>query len=400
MKKKLFLLSIVAVGMIAATGCSQKSTIETPESTPGAISFRTTHDFAKTRGAEETTGTINVAGQKFTVWGEQQTTPASMLMNNVEVTFDASANHFKSDNNYYWPVGDEEVKFWAVKNNYSGTPNVTGSAQTITDFEVAKAHSSTEAMTDLQKDLITAYNVGKKSTNEDTGMSLNFKHALSQIEFKATNPSTTTYDVYVAGVALYNIKGKGNLTFQSSTSTPNDMPTWSNQSEPTHYHNIGSAHTTKIEATATPLTQGPGAGSNFMLIPQQITGYTASNQQGAFARVFIRVVDKVSSSVLLPQSSTNPNEYEPVDIPLQDILWEAGKKYVYTLNFGTGWGNRPFIPTPTPTPTPNPGVNPKPVINPVVGPVTPTPTPVVGKPIFFTVTVSNFGNGAAQNLNM
>lgn len=62
--------------------------------------------------------------------------------------------------------------------------------------------------------------------------------------------------------------------------------------------------TTKIEATATALTQGSGAGSNFMLIPQQITGYSDTQRDGAFARVFIRVVDKVSSSVLLPQSST------------------------------------------------------------------------------------------------
>lgn len=399
MKKKLFLLSIVAAGTLVATGCSEKSAVETPESTPGAISFRTTHDFAKTRGAEETTVTVNRAGQKITVWGEQQTTTVSMLINGIEFVHDGTpANHFKSTTPYYWPLGNEDVKFWAVKNNYSGTPNVKSSTQTTIDnFVVAKAHSRTEAMTDLQKDLITAYNVGKKSTKESTGMDLQFQHALSQIEFKAINPASSTYDVYVAGVALYHIAGTGTLKFQSVAT---NKPTWSGLgAADTYYHNIGSVPKQRIAPTATALTQGAGAGSNFMLIPQQITGYSDTQRNGAFARVFIRVVDKVSGNVLHPTSAA-ANQFAPVDIPLQNITWEAGKKYVYTLNFGTGWGNKPFIPTPTPTPTPNPGVNPTPVITPVPGPGTPTPTPIAGQPIFFKVTVSNFGNGATQNLNM
>lgn len=108
-------------------------------------------------------------------------------------------------------------KVRAVKNHYSRTPNVTSSTQTTIDnFEVAKAHSSTEATTDLQKDLITAYNVGKKRRKSRTGMDSQFQHALSQIEFKAINPAST-YDVYVAGVALYHIAGTGTLTFQSSS---------------------------------------------------------------------------------------------------------------------------------------------------------------------------------------
>jgi len=400
MKKNLLVAGLLALGL-GATSCSENTAVDTPQATTGAISFRTLNDYAKTRGTEVTTGTMNQTGVKFNVWA-QDAGQTAFRMNGVEVEYDG-ATYFKSTADYFWPESGD-VNFWAVYNNYVGTTTVDNTTKNITGFVPTAAHG-TEPMTDLQKDLVMAYGTGNKAGNEATGMPLNFQHALSQIEFQALNNSPS-YDVYIAGISIHNLDGSADVTFQAAAA---DKPTWTNNGNAAtaavEYHNLGSFPSAAVGTTAGAVTSGAAAGSNFMLIPQDITAYAAGTITGSFARVYIQVRDKSSGDIIYPYATngggpvttSNENNVAAADVPLPAITWEAGKKYIYTLDFSNGVGNKPFTPV---TPNPNPGVNPEPVVPTPSPDPTPTPTPILGQPIKFVVTVEAWADGGTHNINM
>lgn len=75
------------------------------------------------------------------------------------------------------------------------------------------------------------------------------------------------------------------------------------------------------------------------------------------------------------------DEYAYVAIPTSSIIWEQGKKYIYTFIFGEGGG---YVPPTDPDPEPG----------------DPEPGDPVLVPISFEVTVDDFQNGDAIDINM
>jgi hypothetical protein len=114
-------------------------------------------------------------------------------------------------------------------------------------------------------------------------------------------------------------------------------------------------------------------GDNAMLIPQQLVAWDAENDkanadEGAYLSVYAQVETKDGARVYPKEDGM---DYAWLAVPI-DTKWEAGYKYVYTLDFTNGAGY--------PDPLDNPLGN----------------GPVLGGPIKFTMDVNPWGEKATM----
>ena len=385
----------VALSAIALTACNNEDVLEVNQGR--GISFQVATD-ASTKATATTTNTIS----EFNVWGF--TDANETLMNDVKVTgSNASGWTYNSGNDVFWP-NSGTVDFYAMSpKECGGTVNITSSAQTITNFTVN---------TDVTKqvDLLYALETDESKADHEEGatpVKLNFRHALSQIVFKAKN-TNSNLSVDIKGVRIAKVITGGDFTFPTSatstqlTTTPGNSDTQTDASWGTWelgkekgFYAAGITETKDITSTSgvKDLTSENGA---LLLMPQDITGWNIkgeNGQSGAEDRdTYFLVSCKIynvsgDDEVLLWPAK---DEYREVAIPVTDITWKQGKKYIYTFIFGEGGGyvppTDPEDPDPDPTPDPDPE--------------NPEPGDPVLVPVSFTVTVDDFQNGDAQNIDM
>lgn len=315
---------------------------------------------------------------------------------NGDVIKNVSGTWTNNSGNRYWPETGN-VDFYAHINagtNFSWNTATPG-APTITDYEVSTTVSD-------QKDLLYAVKKGVAKTS--SAVTLNFRHALSQIVFNAKNTNPNFY-VEVSGVTIYNVDNKGTYTYPSVSTDANNanhtgagsitggtQGSWA----------VSGTHTTDyaVEFTAVPvaynstatavdLTSAPASGKEFnynalLLMPQPATtawapASDASNSaNGSYIGIKCLVynvagtaVNKDTDVVLWGNGTGSTATAKELAIPAS-FSWEQGKKYTYTLVFGQGGGVTP------------------------PGPDTPTPVLV---PITFNVTVDDFVNAADTEIN-
>ena len=287
----------------------------------------------------------------------------------------------------YWPEG--AVDFYAHVN--AGTTfALNGGAPTFNNFTVASAVGS-------QVDLL--YAVKKGETKETNPVQLNFRHALSQIVFKARNESENIF-VQIQGVKVMNVKGSGTYTFPTASTDPN-LPT----SGTADSENRGSwaLANTKADYNVTfSLTDVKGSktnpavvnltdvlGTTLMLMPQTTNawnpetnpdpdGSTAGSEATTDTYLLVDcVIYNVSGEgSVLPgdnvclwgDGSNGSYTTKELAIPVK-FDWKEGHKYTYTLVFGNGNGGY--------DPDPDDPDNPEPVL----------------VPISFEVTVDEFLDG-------
>lgn len=122
----------------------------------------------------------------------------------------------------FWPDDAHTVQFYAAY-NYGGassvTPVWTATAADPTSPLVINGYK-VETTPGAQKDFIYAMHSAKKSDATDGKIGLNFRHALSQIEFAAKNNNPNIY-VEISGVKLMNVFNTGNFAFPTSSTSTN-----------------------------------------------------------------------------------------------------------------------------------------------------------------------------------
>lgn len=137
--------------------------------------------------------------------------------------------------NRYWPDA-AEVDFYAVTglndaSQFTMTTDESGyiTGAKIVDFQVAGPVKN-------QVDLMyaTSYDLNK-ADNGDDDVKLNFRHALSQVVFKAKNTNENLY-IEIDGVAVNNVKSKGTYVFSNSDDTHFN---WVNHSESGNTDDLG-----------------------------------------------------------------------------------------------------------------------------------------------------------------
>ena len=379
MKSKYLAVALSAVALVA---CNNEDVLEVNQGR--GISFQVATE-ASTRAQATTTSTID----NFKVWGF---TDGKTLMNGLEVSKDG--DDWTYDGTIFWPATD--VDFYSVSpaENCGGTVSITKDAQKITGFTVNTDQSK-------QVDLLYAVNKGEKKADHAEGskpVNINFRHALSQIVFKAKN-TNENLKVIVKGVKIANIKKKGDFTYPTSATTDNvasesgsitsgTQGTWDTPTDATTFSAGMDANGVTLNGkveTAVDLTTTTGENANktytgaLFMIPQALTPWNPETT-GALSQTNTGVYFLLNCQIL---SGTNKNiqvwpsdadeTFAEIAVPAETLTWEQGKKYVYTFIFGEGAGYEP-------------GENPN-----------PDPT-LVG--IDFKVTVDVFRDGANQDIDM
>ena len=279
----------------------------------------------------------------------------------------------------YWPEGD--VSFYAHVNG-TGFTWESGEVPTIEDYTVPTAVAE-------QKDLLYAVKTQSKGQ-----VTLNFRHALSQIVFQAKNTNKNLY-VEIKGVSICNLGNTNTFTYPTAdtddnivnhdgtgeTTTTGAWGTWvnltgGNTDYPVTFTAVPVPGDEAVKSLTNTNVTGKEFSSNAMLLlPQTTTAWdtttkpSADTQTGSYFLVDCKIcnvagADYASTDIILWNG--------PVAIPAS-FTWEQGKKYIYTFVFGDGNG----------------GYDPDPD----------TPTPVL-LPITFDVTVDDFVPVANQDVKM
>ncbi len=403
MKARILILTMSVIAM--ATACSIDEVTSVNED--NAISFRSVVPHA-TRAETTTASTLH----EFSVWGYTQSGEALMKY----VTAVRETVLYTTNPTYFWPsspvdfyalspvvsVSDDEVSLTTPDGSATiGTVSFGASAQTV-DISAIPYDSRD------QIDLIYAACPGQ--TAASSPVNLNFRHALSQIVFKAKN-TNSDMDVLITGVRVVCVYGANTYTLPSDTSgnlsddvgstgaAQGYQGTWGDEpSEKAYFKaglNLGSAGYIDVKGpedgeTAEVFTLSASDGALFML-PQEVKGwnhYEGDHYNEAMGAYFLIDCKILEHGVEVWPASENV-EYAEVAVPV-DVDWDEGYRYTYTFVFGNGAGYYP--PTATGHRVSGYPVDPEEAIH-SEEPEDPKegvdPTPVIS-PITFTVEVDEF----------
>lgn len=354
MRQKTFLAGAAAALML--TACSQDEVINQQQE---GISFNVS-TLSSTRAADSYCN--NVLPRSFKVWAQNTDDGSAYFSGDLIVNM--GGNPVKWENqtgNRYWP--ENNLNFFAEVNGDQEF-DFNGGNPRFNNFTVKD--NVTE-----QVDLIYAQKLNQgKTTN---AVNLNFRHALSQVVFKArcTNPNI---HVEVSGVSVGHIGNRATFTFPQGVGTDqnwedpdhNDIEhdvtlpgqgTWTDaqQSVLRQYDVAFSPVTLGAEVTnltAPEANHQNGFANVLTLIPQTVSAWNPQQKGADFNGAYFLVKCKiynVAGSEFNPATDKvlyNGNAAIPVSID-----WKQGKRYIYTFTFNNGNGGW----------TPNPD-DPKPVL--------------------------------------
>lgn len=305
MKKTLMLMMAAA----ALAGCSQDETLDRTVS-QDRIDFRS----SLTRAAETTTTSLSSI-----VVTALDASSANFF---TDVEFTRSGSFFTSAEPYYWPSDGSRLTFHA----WAPAAATLGAQVTIDKNTKQLADFSPAGDISQQQDFITATATGSKA-DAAAGVALVFSHRLAQIEIRGKSDNGT-YVYKVQGVRIAQPLSKGTFDFGTNS--------WSLGTEKTNYEVSYAGAERTLNSTAATLMAADG--DNAMLLPQQLvawdpTGDASNTKQGAYLAVKINITTTEGTQIYPAQAG----EYGWASVAV-GTNWEAGKKYVYTLDFTNGAG--------------------------------------------------------------
>ena len=327
---------VVALSAVALAACNNDEVMEVNQGR--GISFQVATE-ASTRATATTTTSIN----EFKVWGF---TDDKTLMNGIEVT--KADNKWTYDGTIFWPA--TAVDFYSVSPSDVAGVSITKDAQKITGFTVDTDQSK-------QVDLLYAVNKNEsKAEHETSPVSVNFRHALSQIMFKAKN-TNENLKVTVKGVKIANIKKVGDFTYPGATTsgpvaadgtiTGGTQGSWASVQTPATFEAGVTEQTLDGVQDAKELTtisEKVYTGALFM-IPQALTAWNPETEgclvsDDVYFLLNCQILSGTDKNIQVWPSAADET-FAEIAVPAEAITWEQGKKYVYTFVFGEGAGYEP-----------------------------------------------------------
>ena len=333
------------------TSCSQEEEASSAQSeTSQVIRFNaTTDNVAGTRGVPTTAANYLTQVKDFKVWG---TVNGHHYIGNTNMTDESyhsdetnavviisNKGGGKWDYNtatdmVYWP--NEAMKFYAI------TPS-TNANYSYTSYN-GNFYYTVPTDNSQQIDLMHAYAANQTKTTNKGVVNLQFKHVLSQVVFKAITKSSNL-SVEIQSIKIHNVKSQLYVNLISDWSYVYSYSPYANYSV-----GMGGIKTVAVTDVnkAVSLTASDGA---LMLVPQRLIGWTdktsttvADADHQCYIEIVCKITSKTSSGTVYLLGS--PTAYDSTYFPLSGT-WEAGKRYVYTLQFGGGKdadGNDRFSP--------------------------------------------------------
>ncbi len=208
---------------------------------------------------------------------------------------------------YYWPFTGK-ISFLAIHPS-TVTPSTTGwdatndkPQATVADYTIAEANKTT--------DLMFANAADKRRSD---ALPMVFKHALSQILFKIKTEDNYSSDVTfkVNSLTINNIDLSGDVAYA------NDAISWTDNTAQTQ---TWAYYAT--EQTATNTAADYGAAN--LMIPQ------AANEDDSATT---NAIEGTTLTINYTMTQTNSAAITGNVTVSAAQLWEAGKKYIYTINF-------------------------------------------------------------------
>ncbi len=312
--KKIMLLTSVAV--MALTSCSDDEMKDVNRGR--AIDFRAE---TASRASEETAASLS-------------SFYASAYNGNAiydgfeEELFTKTDGFFYSVTNHYWPEDENQtLSFIAYSPATTANGGVLNGTLALTKTNLTLAGFAPRYDVAKQVDFVHGTATGTKKANEKSGVSLNFKHALSQVEIKAKNGGFNKYTI--AGIKIVGAYNAADYDMSKG---------WTTAGKTKGSYKVLYDEPVVLQAT-TSETSLMGEAGTAMLVPQQLTAWvnTDENNAAGGAYIAVKLNLKDNDGKLLFPKDADQDAYGWVAVPI-DTKWEAGKKYIYTLDFSTGAG--------------------------------------------------------------
>lgn len=337
MKKSLFL---AALATIALASCTQNEDFSQPEK----ISFNPVNYKAQSTKAPITTTYYKTTDPSFGIfafhsekeWDRSADADLKQYVgtsgSSVQIKYNTQ---WKAVSDYYWPLSGSLTFIGYTPYNYGGgvdgTPITASYAKatktlTISNFSAANQDDLMYTLPSDAKDLTangTNYDADGNDTKTYDGVPIKFRHALSQIVFKAKAADGLAHNTQFK---ITKIEMKGIKDVATMTVVDNSTPQWTDYaSMTTQFDKIvyENATTGTIVQTGNPSAVSAEIGTGFLMIPQtfnttltedcdefEVTYYMeGSNMSGVWT-------GPITKSVKI-QPNLNTVAY--------------GKKYVFTL---------------------------------------------------------------------
>lgn len=340
--KKFFV--IAAAALVALAACTKAEINDADYQKSKEINFVTVANKATKAPITGTTYSYNAPAFGVFAWyletGNWNTSAANgsavSYMNDVEVSFNDTKDIWTPSSTYYWPL-EGKLTFIAYSPKSAATAAFSNAGVlTLSDFTVATTvadqvdllYSAIAADKDQNDNYYTdnANSKNSQTAQGDKGVDIKFKHALSQVIFKAK----TADEVYNAGLSFKvdNITVNAASTATSMTVT---NPTHEQlASAITTWNNPGTNVDFAVRSTAFPEasnayllnTLSDPIGDPLLMIP--VESFVGTDPTVTISYTLYRISDNVDLG-----SKTVTIHFDAAD----DVVasWEAGKKYEYDL---------------------------------------------------------------------
>ena len=288
----------------------------------------------------------------FKVWAM---TSGGEVYINGDVISQQSGNWVDQNGTRYWPT-EGTLDFYAQVNGDKEFALNEG-RPTFNNFTVASAVEN-------QVDLL--YAVSKGLSKEDITVALNFRHALSQVCFRAQN-NASNLSVAIKGISVGHLTDGGSFSFPTANTDANyehpdhgddadpDAPTlnggtWTLDNDYTHQYNVTLDQTVTL-APNSGVTNLTCPGDNHVngfekvltLMPQQVKAWDPQTPGNDYNGAYF-LIDLVFSN-LSDNGGTATELYEGQAAVPASIDWQQGYRYIYTFVFDEG-GNGGWTPNP------------------------------------------------------
>lgn len=308
------LLFAVIAGLFVITGCSENK--ETPDGEQNKMEF-TPVVGKQTRAGEITSGSLQVNGTELNLYSYQTANDFSLRNSGIFAKFfdqqpeKLTYNGFWSTaKDYEWTDLTKDNLKLSIFTYYSPTGVLSGITEPTTTA-AANFEYTVPNTVDAQEDLLVAANVDMTKANTNGIIAINFKHALSQVYFRA-KLSGTGYKAVIKSIKVLNAANKGKFSYVVAPSTTT-AGVWGTPSGSFNYTYIENS-SMNITSKDTPVRIGNAANGSLMLMPQPVVA-------GTFK--FEVTYDVYGDSGVLIGSKV----VKSADMAALGM----GKKYVYTL---------------------------------------------------------------------
>lgn len=341
MKTKLLLGALAVLGLAA---CSKSEIVEINKSEEISLGAVTGKNITKAADGY----CNNSMPNDFDVWAA---THGKKYFEAETYTYDSGSSTYKSASARYWPT--TAVDFFAAKNYGSSatlTETLGATKLDVSGFEV------TTTVAD-QKDFIYAVNKDVSKPSGGAAATLNFRHALSQIEFQAKNENTKIH-VEISGLTIKNVYSKGNFSVEDATTNnfvdhnhdetadTDDRAgrcTWDGQNTPVDYSLSFSPAVDLKNGGSADLSVTDPSGQEYnaktmYLLPQTVANLWGGTGAPAADKAYFLLTAKIYNVAGAAVNKTSDvvlhDGQIAVPIPAS-TTWVDGLRYVYTFNFTT-----------------------------------------------------------------